>query len=261
MSSASSLASCIYEGTVRHRRLGEGGRAFRYPLFMMYLDLDELDRVFAGRLLWSVDRPNVASLRRSDYLGDPTLSLREAVDAAVRERLGRGLRGPVRMLTHLRYFGYCLNPVTFYYCFEADGRELDVIVAEITNTPWGERRVHVLDPRADEGKGRVRRHRFAKDFHVSPFLAMDYEYDWRLAPPGASLSVHMENRRDGRAEFDATLLLGRREIGGASLARCLLRFPFMTLEVVLRIYLQALRLRLTGHTFFPHPDPTARIGG
>jgi len=269
MPSAAPLASGIYEGWVRHRRLGpaaRGGqpRAFHYPLFMMYLDLDELESVFDGRWLWSTQRPAVARWRREDYLGDPSVPVREAVDRAVRDALGRGVEGPVRMLTHLRYFGYCFNPVTFYYVFAPDGRTLDAVVAEITNTPWGERHVNVLDardPEANLGSAHTPRFRFAKDFHVSPYLSMDYVYDWSFSTPGRALAVHMENRRRGEVCFDATLTLRRRPIGARELARCLVRFPMMTLQVVVRIYLQALRLRLGGYRFHPHPNPTARIGG
>jgi DUF1365 family protein len=138
------LASCLYEGWVRHRRHAPHAHAFRYRIYMLYLDLDELDRVFAGRWLWSVNRRNLAQFRRSDYLGDPTIPLAEAVRARVREALGRAPTGPIRLLTHLRYFGHCFNPVSFYYCYAEDGTTLDTIVAEITNTPWKERHSYVL---------------------------------------------------------------------------------------------------------------------
>ena len=255
------LESCIFEGTVRHRRLGDRPRAFRYGLYMMYLDLSELDEVFGARWFWSTRRPALAYMRRADYLGDPGLPLDAAVRQEVQQQSGLELTGPIRVLTHLRYFGYCTNPVTFYYCFEPDGRTLAAVVSQITNTPWGERRTHVLTERSNVGKGRVKRYRFAKDFHVSPFLDMDYEYDWRFTTPERRLTVHMENVRDGRVEMDATLMLERREISAASLARCLAAYPLMTAQVIGRIYFQALKLKLTGYRFFDHPDPAARIGG
>ncbi len=129
------LHSAIYTGWVRHRRHAPKALAFRYPLFLMYLDLGELDQVFTRRWLWSVGRRNLAEFRRSDYLGDPAQPLDEAVRDRVQQHTGERPLGSVRMLTHLRYFGHCFNPVTFYYCHDAQQR-LHSIVAEITNTPW-----------------------------------------------------------------------------------------------------------------------------
>src|SRR5262249_12947006 len=138
------MNSCIYEGWVRHRRLTPVAHAFRYPLFMMYLDLDELDRVFAGRWLWSVTRPAIPRFKRADYFGDPSLPLKQAVLQEVQRASGRAPKGPVRLLTHLRYWGYSFNPISLYFCFAPDGETLDGVVAEVRNTPWGERKPYVL---------------------------------------------------------------------------------------------------------------------
>jgi uncharacterized protein len=250
---ASTMHSALYTGLLRHRRFAPREHEFSYRLFMVYVDLAELQEVFRGRWLWSVARPAVAWLRRRDYLGDPAVSL----DTAVRDRVAAetGVRpdGPIRMLTHLRYFGIGFNPVTFYYCFDRAGRRVQSIVAEITNTPWNERHAYVLP---DVGSARALRYRIAKQFHVSPFLPMDLSYDWRFSQPGARLSVHMEDLQDDRKIFDATLTLQRREISGASLATALVAFPFMTARVVSAIYWQALRLWLKRIPFHSHPERT-----
>jgi len=248
------LHSAIYEGWVRHRRYAPRAYAFRYRICMLHLDLDELDHVFAGRWLWSIGRPNIAQFRRSDYLGDPQMPLADAVRERVRQETGRTPAGPIRLLTHLRYFGHCFNPVSFYYCYEPDGVTLDCIVAEITNTPWQERHAYVLPAGSAARHGRAFAWAFRKAFHVSPFLPMDRDYAWRFTTPRASLHAHMDVMRDGRVEVDATLVLERREMSAANLARVLLRFPAMTVRVVAAIHWQALRLWLRRTPVHDHPN-------
>ncbi len=264
------MKSCIYRGTVAHTRRAPTRHAFAYRLFMMYLDLDELDEVFRGRWLWSTRRPAVAWFRRGDYLGGTDVPLDEAVRREAERQTGHRPTGPIRVLTHLRTFGYVQNPVTFYYCFDEAGERVRTILAEITNTPWNERHVYALTAReppgeadaAPSGDARVRSagvatdrtHRFDKAFHVSPFMDMDHEYAWSFSEPDDALRVRMENRVDDGPLFDATLTLERVEITGRSLAGVLAAYPFMTARVALGIYWQALRLRLKGTPFFVHPS-------
>jgi hypothetical protein len=219
----------------------------------LYLDLDELDTVFAGRWLWSTRRRAPAEFRRADYLGPPDVPLAEAVRRRVEQETGERPAGPVRLLTHLRYGGHVFNPVSFYYCFHADGRRLHSIVAEITNTPWRERHAYVLPVASAAGQGNALRWDFDKRFHVSPFMAMARRYDWRFTVPGDELRVHMRVHDGGGREFDATLALARRPIDTASLARVLWRFPLMTVQVVAAIHWQALRLWLRRVPVHPHP--------
>lgn len=246
------MNSCLYEGWVRHRRLVPAPHAFRYRLYMSYLDLSEIDSLFRGRWFWSTRRSAPVAFRRADYLGDPGISLDEAVRGCVEKHTGIRPNGPIRALTHLAHFGYCFNPVTFYYCFDAAGRRVVNILAEITNTPWGERHQYVLEGSPSGSTHRVRQ-RFAKAFHVSPFLPMKLTYDWRFSEPGETLASHMDVMDDHRKLFDATLLMKRRPITAANLARMLARFPLMTARASLGIYWQALRLYFKRTPFYQHP--------
>jgi DUF1365 family protein len=247
------MNSCLYFGSLDHRRHAPRPHAFRYRLFMAYLDLAELDQVFRDRWLWSARRPALAWFKRADYLGDPARPLDEVVRERVARETGARPAGPVRLLTHLRMFGTCFNPVSFYYCFDARSERVEAVVAEITNTPWNERHVYVLPASASLGAGTTLRYRFAKRFHVSPFMPMELEYDWRFSSPGERLAVHMRNWRAGERIFDATLALERRSITGATLARALAGYPFMTARVLGAIYWQALRLWSLRVPFHAHP--------
>lgn len=247
------MHSALYTGRLSHRRRQPVPHAFDYAVCYAWLDLAELDEVFAGRWFWSTRRPALAWLRRADYLGDPA----DPLDAAVRDRVeaetGRRPTGPVRMLTLLRTFGHCFNPVTFYYCYDPGGSRVETVVAEITNTPWGERHAYVLPAERGLRADGSLRFRLGKAFHVSPFLPMDQSYDWTFTEPGAALGIRMVNHDGDERVFDATLYLERREIDAPALAWALVRHPFAALNVLRRIYWQAFRLWLKRVPFHDHP--------
>lgn len=246
--------SALYVGQVQHHRHRPHAHAFRYRLFLLYLDLAEIDTVFARRWLWSVERRNLASFQRRDFLGDPSLPLDEAVRQRYAAETGRRPRGPIRLLAHLRYFGYCFNPVAFYYCFHEDGETLDGIVAEITNTPWRQRHSYVLPVDSAIGDDNGWSWQFDKRFHVSPFLPMDRRYRWRLSLPGQRLFVHMNVDADDGRDFDASLSLQRRPIAGRDLAACLLRHPWMSAKVIAAIHWQAFLIWSRRTPVYDHPQ-------
>lgn len=248
------MKSAIYTGLVRHRRYSPVPHSFTYRLFMMYLDLDELPMLFKDRWLWSGDRGNVAWFKRGDHVGDPATPLDQSIRQLVEARTGKRPTGPIRLLTHLRYFGYVFNPVSFYFCYDQRDRQVETIVAEITNTPWGERHCYVLGPEDNRVRGSRKRYQLEKVFHVSPFIDMDVLYDWRFSEPTSQLAIHMINLRAGQPFFDATMVLRRKEISGTALARVLVEYPLMTVKVIGAIHWQALKLWIKGVPFHAHPD-------
>jgi DUF1365 family protein len=254
-----SPASCIYEGSIRHRRLAPATE-FRHRLALAYVDLAELPELLGGRLV--SPRPGPLRFRRRDYLGDPAVPLATAVRDRVSEFGGGRPDGPIRLLTQLRSFGLCFNPVSFYYCLDHEGARVRHILAEVTNTPWGERHSYLLGapgaPDEPSPGATVLTGSFAKALHVSPFMGMDHVYRARATEPGESLSVHIESHRDGRTVFDATLAMRRRELTGAAVARTSVRYPLATARVLALIYGHAIGLKLAGARVFPHPPAAAR---
>lgn len=209
----------MYAGTIRHRRFAVREHAFRYKVALAWVDVDAPPRGF----------------RRADYLGAADLPLRIAVEQLVGEPVAS-----IRLLTMPRSLGVGFNPVSFYYCFDAAG-DLAHLIAEVTNTPWGDRHAYVLPG----GRGTP-----GKALHVSPFMGMDHSYEVRASVPGETLSVHIESRRDGRLAFDATLKLRRRPFSRRRLIGASLR-------TLVLIYAQALALKVKGVPYFPHPRPEA----
>ena len=239
-------ASCLYTGTIRHRR-AEPRKEFRHRLALAYIDLGELPGLLDGRLL--APGPGALRFRRRDYLGDAAVPLPDAVRERVAELGAPGPAGPIRLLTQLRSWGMCFNPVSFYYCFDPGGTRVQTVLAEVTNTPWGERHSYLIDP----GDGPVLDGRFAKQLHVSPFMDMDHVYRARATEPAATLSIHIDSLRAGAKVFDATLAMRRLELTRRSAAWLTVRYPLATARMLGLIYGHAVGLKLAGARVYPHP--------
>lgn len=259
--------SAIYEGFVKHLRFQPQPHGFRYKVFMMYLDLDELPDLFNNSKNWSYATKNWAWFKRSDYYGDAQKPLKQEISTLVQQATGSEPRGAIRLLTNMRYFGHCFNPVSFYYCFEADGITLQAIVSHITNTPWGEDYAYVHDFNHDSKTGKTIKKtrngeilifKFNKQFHVSPFMPMDIQYDWAFKHEANQLLIHMKNFKDGEQVFNATLALERKEITQSSLNWILIHYPFMTIKVVAAIYWNALLLWIKRVPFYSNPKQVTK---
>lgn len=243
------MTSALCQGVVSHQRYSPVVHGFSYSDSMFYFDLEALEKAEDGVL----SRCRRRILRR-DHFGDGETLLSESVRQIVHKRIGVQLNGSIGFLTHIRQLGYVMNPVSFYYCWSADESSLEAIVAEVHNTPWGESHCYVM--RCESGEALT--FRMPKVFHVSPFMGMDQEYVWTFTQPEESLTVFMENWEDGLKKFDATLKLHSVELTENVLRRHLWTAPFTSIAVIVRIYLQALRLWVKRCPTFTHPKKLRR---
>jgi DUF1365 family protein len=246
--------AALYTGTLRHRRFRPRQHAFTYKLFMAWLDIDRIPESMANSPWTSYNRFNWASFHDRDHFGNAMKPLRERVTEDARA-IGVPLPdGPIFLLTHLRYLGYCFNPISLYFCYGRDG-SLETVLAEVNST-FGESRNYWLWPGNRDTSKSALHYRCPKTMHVSPFLSMDLDYEFVLTEPGEKLLVHMNTLERGAGVeqlFDATLTLQRRPWTAGNIAAALLRHPWMTAQVTVAIHWQALRLFLQGNPLFRHP--------
>lgn len=286
-----SLRSAIYVGRVWHSRFLPVGHAFTYPLFMYLLDLnDEVEEMgLFTRLMWPLSM--IVNFSDADHLKngeglvngeDNRLSYR--VCRLVAERTKQQVIPSVEthrvwILTHLSYFGYCFNPVSFYFIQNKETLQTDVVVGEVSNTPWIEMHCYVLHEKStdsvvvspsesDSGKGTgdVERHKlnflFPKTFHVSPFMEMQYKYDWRFSNIADGLksadSIRIINAMRTIAEdklaFQARMCADRRSIHPFQSAWQMTCFPVFCVFIQIWIHYEAFWLFYKGVDFQPHPQ-------
>jgi hypothetical protein len=242
--------SAIYEGWVAHRRSVPAERTFRYRIFLPLFDLDELPELLDGIPLWSARRPSLVRFRASDHLPGNRGSLADRARDLVQVRLGHRPEGPVRLLANPRYLGVGFNPVSFLFLHSTEGG-VDGVIAEVTNTPWGERTAYVLDGRGAAGAVAAG---FTKRMHVSPFQPMEQAYEISLTEPGERLAVGVRSFAAGREVLTATMALRRHALTRSRMVSVLLRYPPATLATLSRIYWNALRLKVGGAPYHPHPS-------
>ncbi|THD77155.1 MAG: DUF1365 domain-containing protein [Phenylobacterium sp.] len=235
------FVSGLYCGVVSHFRFKPKSHRLSYRIFMLLLDLDELEQVDWRLGLFSLAGFNLLSFdprRHGDGSAQPLKAQIEARLACARIATG----GPIRMLTMPRILGHSFNPLTVYFCHAQDGR-LSAMLYEVNNT-FGERHSYLIPAHPDRG-GMVRQS-CAKEFYVSPFMDMDLEYAFRLRPPGETVLTAIDVRDDKDLVLAANFIGRRTELSDWALLKAWLTHPWMTVGVLAAIHIEALRMWLKG---------------
>ena len=241
--------SSIYEGWVMHRRLKPRHHRFKYGVFALLLDLDELPALDRHLRLFKFNRRGLFSFQDRDHgsieAGGPH-DLRRWLNSLLAEA-GIVAKGARRVLCYPRIMGYVFNPLSVWFCHDQETR-LKAIIYEVHNT-YGERHAYVL-PVGEET--RLVRHGCPKNFYVSPFLSRDCNYQFRVRPPGHDIAVSIHEEEAGCPIFNASFAGEHRPLNDGMLLKMLLAYPLMTLKVVIAIHFEAVRLMLKGVRRHPH---------
>ena len=250
----------LYTGTVRHRRFLPRRHEFTYPVFMAFLDVDQLAALCSVSRLLGCNRFAWAAYDDRDHVGSANLPLRERLKASAEAAGYRFPNGKVFLLANLRFWGYCFNPVSYLYACNPDGT-LALLGAEVMNTPWKERVLYWMDPTEGLRSKGFLAFDVAKAMHVSPFFPMDLQYRWAFSEPGEELSVRMALHHGKELVFDADLELEARAWTAREIRRTLLAFPFHTLKVITAIHWEALKLWLKRVPIHTHPAKSTAAAG
>ncbi|MBX2855864.1 MAG: DUF1365 domain-containing protein [Rhodobacteraceae bacterium] len=247
------FAPRIFTGSVMHLRLRPKRHQFRYGVFAIWLDVDRLAETLDPLRWFGRERFNLFGFRLRDHGPRDGSGLRPWVEARLRSE---GTLGPtdapparIMLLSFPRVLGYVFNPLSVYYCYDADGA-LRWLIYEVKNT-FGDQHPYPLAIETDPDG--LSRHDQAKEFFVSPFIDMEKTYRFTIAPPGDRLSIRIKEA-DAEGEYLIACWNGAAEpLSDAMLWRRFLSHPLVTLKVMAGIHWEAVRLALKGVRFLGHP--------
>lgn len=233
------MKNAIYEGSVVHSRLTPKRHKFNYKVCYYFFDLNRPEEL--------ITVPGLISFNPKNYLSSS--QIQEYLSKEFGPKINSEIQ-KVFILTQLSYFGFCFNPVSFYYCY-SDDDQLLYLVSQITNTPWGEKSTKCFDFKTTKGQMY-----FPKDFHVSPFMPMEIDYSWKFNSPQENIDIFMSNRIQDQKDsfFYAHLRLRSMVLNRKNVFFTFINYPLMSFKTIVGIYWQALILYLKQVPFYTHPD-------
>ncbi|MSP29622.1 MAG: DUF1365 domain-containing protein [Acetobacteraceae bacterium] len=246
--------SALYVGAVTHRRLRPRPHRMRYRVFSLLLDLDELPALHTRLRLFSHKRFNLFGFDERDHADGTGAPLRGWVERHLADAGIDLAGGPIRLLAMPRVLGYGFNPLSVYFCHHRDGR-LVALLHQVHNT-FGERHSYLIPVTTPETASDIRQD-CAKTFHVSPFMAMDMRYEFRVRAPDAKLNIVIRGTDANGPIIVAAMAAEQRELTDAALLGAFLHTPLLTLKVILGIHWEALRLWRKGLRLHGKPPPPA----
>ena len=248
-------ASALYRGRVTHRRTRPRPHRLDYRVFWLLLDLCEIDDLDGRMRLFSRNRFNLLSFHDRDHGDGSATPLRAQVETLL-ARAGLDIGGgPIRLLTMPRVLGYVFNPISLFYCHRPDGG-LAAMIYEVTST-FGVRHAYLIPvPAADQAAGRISQSA-AKALHVSPFMGMEMDYEFRGRVPGERLELSIAGFDAEGPLITAALSAARRPLTDGAVLAATAAIPLLTLKVVAAIHWEALKLWLKGVKPRPAPAPAA----
>ncbi|WP_239480659.1 DUF1365 domain-containing protein [Parashewanella hymeniacidonis] len=240
--------SNLYQGVIKHRRYSQKKHQFQYKLYMLLLDIRDVQQPFS---IWPLGSSWFHPMRfvAKDYVKGEPQNLALRINNKFAE-LGGIAPHSVKALVQVRCFGLYFSPANFYFGYSEEGHCFQVL-AEVSNTPWNERHYYLI--KLDE-QGLLTNE---KQFHVSPFMNLDMNYFWQFKTPSEArnnLLIHIENRAKETNEklFDASLIMRKKPLNKTTVYKLWLAMPLMTFKVVLGIYYQALKLIIKRVRFIPY---------
>lgn len=242
----------LYFGRVMHRRHGKIRHHFTYRVFSLLIDLDHLEKWNRGLRFFSHNRPNLIALYDKDIGPRDGRPLKPWIERhLIAAGLGHLVPGRVVLLCFPRLFGFSFNPLSVFFCYGADGA-LGAIFYEVSNT-FGQRHGY-LAPVSDPHKDVIDQ-QCPKEFYVSPFIALNGTYHFRVRPPLDRMMIAIRQQADDGQSLNAVMAGEYRALTDAGLLSTFWRYPLMSLKVIAGIHWEALRLWRKGVDFHRKPAP------
>lgn len=247
------MTPALYIGEVTHQRVRTFHHRLRYRLWMLLLDIDDLD---SAPGLLARGRFGLMSFRAADHGDRSGRPLRAQVEGYLADAGIDIEGGPIRLLTMPRILGYGFNPISVFFCHRRDGT-VAALLYEVTNTFRERHSYLVAAPAAEDG---AVRQTAEKRFFVSPFMDKDLTYDFTVQPPGERVSVTVGVRRGDTPLLTAAFQGQRRPLTNAGLLRAFVTHPLLTWKVTAGIHWEALKMMLKGARYRHRgPAPTQPV--